>query len=200
MSSDEYVKSLENRNDYLEKQLSAEILQTKKEKEFISFARRYCELQRSISFEKLEEFFSDDIQQSYIKKLFINMRIRIRNFICWIKEDWVGILVVSFVVCLILGLIYAAVDDIYNKTHNKDIAEKIDKTLVLDLNNDNIVTDDECKIFFTNFMIQNNLKINEQDLQKCIREKIYNKVFFNTEKKLSGDEVYELLTKTRLEK
>ena len=200
MSSDEYVKSLEIRNDYLEKQLSSEILQTKKEKEFISFARRYCELQCSISFEKLEEFFSDDIQQSYIKKLFINMRIRIRNFICWIKEDWVGILVVSFVVCLILGLIYAAVNDIYNTTHNKNIAEKIDKTLVLDLNNDNIVTDDECKIFFVNFMIQNNLKINEQDLQKCIREKVYNNVFFNTEKKLSGDEVYELLTKTRLEK
>lgn len=198
-SNADYVASLEARIEEYEKQMARSIPLEGKDFEFIHYAKNRHGSRCGISFETMEEFFSDAPPLSRSRKVFIAICTFIDNRIEWFKENWGGFLLMAFVITLFGSFLTAAILDVRQNSHNKMISEKIDQSISFDLNNDSIVTDDERRTVITKFITDNKLKVNEEDFYECIRNKKYYN-FYNGEKKLSVDDIYDLITKKGVEK
>lgn len=198
-SNADYVASLEARIEEYEKQMACSVPISCKEFEFIKFARSRYEMRCDISCDRMVEFFSDDPRPSYSRRIFISIYIFTRNRIDWFKENWGVFLLMTFLICVFGGLITGMILDVREKSHNKEISEKIDKSVTFDLDKDGIITDDERRVFIKKFITENKLKVNEEDFYECVRNKKYFN-FYNGEKKLDIDDVYTLITKKGVEK
>jgi hypothetical protein len=198
-SNADYVASLEARIDEYEKQMACTMQVSCKEFEFIKLARCRYEMQDGISCYVMEKYFSDDPRPPTFRRMYIAIRLFIQNRINWFKENWGGFLFISFMVCLLGGMITAGIVESRKVSYNKEISEKIERSVPFDANADGIVTDDERRILLMKFIADNKLKVNEEDFYECIRNKKYYN-FYNGEKKLSVDEIYDLITKKGVEK
>jgi hypothetical protein len=191
----DYVESLEARIDEYEKQMARSVPLGGKDFDFIQYAKRRHAMRSCIATEDMDMYFSDASPVSFIRKVYIAICTFIRNCIEWFREYWTLLLVITLcsllIICGIMGTL--------TETLKKDISEKIEQSIRFDLNNDNIVTDDERRTVIAKFIADNKLKINEEDLYECIRNKKFDG-FYNREKKLTVDEVYDLITKKDVEK
>lgn len=187
---DDYCASLEKRVEEYENKIANMAVIQENDLMFLAFAKDRYSNDDPIRSSEMEQFFKEPVPKS---KSDLFKRRWSKRFTDLMDKPMECILVgvLCFALAFMSWGVYRMCVDSASKAHVAEMNAKIDVAMGFA----GIVTDDSRRIRLTKFVADNNMKINEEDLYACIRNKKYDDIFYIADKKLSSDDILALMTK-----